>query len=135
MSKSTQDRQNRKPRPIRVANLHARAIRGPREAGVWYWRAESYIGTKDGQGTTIWTGWETPEAAARHLARLVAAGNGAAPQPKATDKIVCVGDLLEAWVSHCQTRLSSSRKQIKPRTLEVYTKNATIIAKLIGKSG
>lgn len=131
MGKPSDSKKIRKPKPIGVGTLRARAIRGPREGGIWYWRIERYQGN-GGEGTNIHTGWYTTDGVLRQMASLVAEKKEAAPVVKIGDKPQDVGDLLDCWLAHQKTRLSSPRKRIRPRTLDIYEQNAQIVCDRIG---
>ena len=51
-------RKTNRPKPIKVARVRARAVRGPHaeHRNRWYWRAEVYA---DGRDQPVWTGWAT----------------------------------------------------------------------------
>jgi len=90
----------RKPSPVTVDPLHARAVRGPRADGRWYWRARRFAG---GSEDSPWLGWGTREEVQRILAGMVAGGDLDAPRTDFED-VKTVRDLLECWVASREAR-------------------------------
>lgn len=80
----------RKPRPITLDTLRARPVRGPREDGRWYWRAE----TRERRPSSRGARWATEGEAGRWLAELI---TEAVPAPSALRHTV--GALLDAWLA------------------------------------
>lgn len=85
------------PPAIHVDNVHARALRGPRPPGLWYWQARRYAGSTE---HAIWSGWATPAQAARTVANLV---EPPAATPSRPD-IRTVDDLLRAFLADYSAR-------------------------------
>jgi integrase len=92
----------KKPKPVHVGRIHARAVRGPDEQGRWWWRAEVREG---GKRPTVWRGWATVDGVADELAHVLTETGG---RPTATlpspDEVVTVKDLLEVWQGDRETR-------------------------------
>jgi integrase len=90
----------RKPSAVTVGPLHARAVRGPRADGRWYWRARRYV---DGNEDSPWVGWATRDELQRILAGLIASDVLDAPRSDFED-VKTVRDLLECWVASREAR-------------------------------
>lgn len=96
--------------------FRARAIRGPREDGRWYWRIERYTG---GAALTAWTGWATPEEATRACADLVVGGQ----VRHAPEVALTVDRLLRRWVAQ-----QEDRGDLRPATVEACRQTGRRIA-------
>ena len=79
--------------------MRVRPVRGPKGER-WYWRAEIH---RDGQSTTVWTGWGTRQEVERTLGEMLAKG---VEQPidrtQPDERIASVCDLMEAYVEHVE---------------------------------
>jgi integrase len=109
----------KRPEVLAVGRTRARAIRGPREDGRWYWRAERLEGDTR---STVWTGWGTESEVERELAHQIAQAHetrGADPSEVRT-----VFDLLDVWVA-----ANKDRTDVKERTKVVYRCSANRITK------
>lgn len=101
----------KRPGPWAMGSVRVRAIRGPREKGVWYWRAELY---EDGGSVTVWSGWGTRKAAEGEI--ITALASGSFRKPKAARPVVLtVRDLLERWVEGQEVRPDLSIDTIRLR--------------------
>lgn len=112
-----------------VGRYRARAVRGPRTDGRWYWRAEWYDGGASG---TAWTGWATRDEVAVAVARLLV--EPPAPEPPKSDPdhapVTTVRDLLRAYLR--AERRRGQAGQIAWRTYEAERTNARRLARRIG---
>jgi integrase len=98
-------RKVKRPAIVVVEPVRARAVRGPRPGGVWYWRAEVYQGGK-GTGRTIATFWaHRGEVGAILVAQIADHG---LDQPEAPSEIETVRDLMETWAAAQQERAGVS---------------------------
>lgn len=91
-------RKTSRPKPIKVARVRARAVRGPHKDDPtrWYWRAEVFA---DGRDQPVWTGWETRKGAERILAGIVAASDDGLPvKPEQPAEVRTFRDLLDYWL-------------------------------------
>ena len=113
----------RRPAPLTVGPIHARAIRGPRADGRWYWRARRFV---DGGESTPWTGWASRPEAERHLAGLVAGGTLDAA-PARYSELTTVRDLLECWIAG-----QAERGDLRPVTIQNYRTKARHLATGLG---
>jgi len=113
----------RSPSPLTVGTLHARAVRGPRQDGRWYWRARRFV---DGKEDSPWTGWATRDEALRELAALIAGGTLDAPRNPYED-VRTFRDLLECWIA---TR--KERPDLSKRTVDNYVRKARHLAAGLG---
>lgn len=111
----------KKPRPRQVGSYRLRAIRGPREDGRWYWRAERYA---EGASQTAWTGWGTVTEADTAVAALLTTGERHSTEP---DEVETVKDLLSFW--HGQIEESAT---LSPATISGYGNRAAALARGIG---
>lgn len=112
-----------KPKPQRLGSVSARAIRGPREDGRWYWRAEWTRAVGEGASRSLWSGWATEHEAQVEVARLLAAGQDRPRQVEETSAwtgLRTVDELLRAHLHHCET----SRPDLRPRTVALYRERA-----------
>ena len=85
-----------RPKPFQVGPVRVRAIRGPRDDGSWYFRAERY---RDNTSETVWTGWATVERVTRILAGLVADDRLDEALASRGEHLDTVKDLLEVWLA------------------------------------
>ncbi len=99
----------RRPNAVRLGDLGARVVRGPKD-GKWYWRLWR---TRNGVEDTVQTGWFTELEVDKVLAGLVAHG---VDTPRARNRVETVTDLLEFWLGDQQ-----QRPDLSPRTVEVRT--------------
>lgn len=81
----------KRPRPVRVADIRARAVRGPDDSGRWYWRWLR-AGETDAGGGVL--GWFTRDEASRELIPLVD-GTGRCVRPD----IRTVRELMSKWMA------------------------------------
>ena len=117
-------RKPRKPEPFGVGPYRCRAIRGPREPGVWYWRAERHGEDRH----TLWTGWATREDA---MQAAIDAAMGAPERPhrpkRATSGIDTVDFLIRAWLAD-----QRQRPDLSPYTLAHYERGAVVVTEYAG---
>lgn len=121
-----------RPRPFTVGPVRARATRGPRGEGEWYWRAVRYAG---GVEIPVWVGWATRAAALEEVARQVADAGGQAPAPRPVeregddeaDTCDTIKDLMELWSGAVKVDAG-----IAWRTRDAYIRRAKIIRRLAG---
>lgn len=113
----------RSPSPLTVGTLHARAVRGPRQDGRWYWRARRHV---DGKEDSPWTGWATRDEVLRELAALIAGGTLDAPRNPYED-VRTFRDLLECWIG---TR--KGRPDLAKSTLDNYIRKSRHLAAGLG---
>jgi integrase len=107
----------RRPKIIVMGRVRVRAIRGPREDGRWYWRAETYAGD---DSATIWTGWGTEEEAARNVGEKVAKGD-LTPRPRQGSGPITLGLVLDRWLA-----AQEARSDLKWRTSKAYRVNVSL---------
>ena len=106
----------RKPRPLKLDNTTARAIRGPHKDGSdrWYWRADLYL-SGERRRETLWTGWATRDDARQEVSSLLAQRNPveAAQEERAgrASEVQTVKDLLEVYLWHEQSRIALWQKE------------------------
>lgn len=98
---------SKKPAIVIVEPVRARAIRGPREDGRWYWRAEVYQGEHTGS-RTLWTGWAHREEVSPELVRLIAE-HGLDKRDEQDQPIETLKDLLEVWLGAQEERADITR--------------------------
>lgn len=100
-----------RPAVVVVGDVRARATRGPREDGRWYWRAEYHT-----ERATVWTGWGTRAEVQRRLTEHVAE-HGTAARPSArAEELATLDDLMRAWFAH----LEDDCPDLKPASLRTY---------------
>lgn len=125
-------RKPRKPRPLAVGRVRARAIRGPRARSEWYWQALVYA---DGGSRTVWTGWGTVSAVEQALARLVASGGVEAGRTARTASMETVQDLMEVWVAWKENNASlapSTRRNAKTSARHIVTEVGDVRLERVG---
>jgi len=90
----------KRPKPFSVGEVRLRAVRGPKDGGQWYWRADRYEGTSSKHGIKVWTGWGTKREASQAVAGLVAQGADLRPSPTIAHSgtVQTVRDLMECWL-------------------------------------
>jgi len=114
-----------RPATIKLGRIRARAVRGPRADGAWYWQARTW---RDGAEHTIWVGWAHREAAEDFLltnaAALLEARSSASPE------IATLEHLLRAWLAWQQDRAGAG--EIRPRTAAIYKMTVKRLVKLGG---
>ena len=115
-----------RPPKIRVGRIRGRAVRGPRDDGTWYWRAE----VADGKGGTrsLWSGWATPEKAEEILLRLATDGVDESQDGEA--EVLTVRDLLDLWGGYQLERADAG--EIRPRTMTSYRISVERLAEIAG---
>lgn len=107
----------KKPAPLVVEPLRARAVRPPGKRSVhWYWRVEVY---EDGVARTVWAGRIDRQALNTKLAEMVVTGSWEHDDAPGEDaqhqEVRTVTDLLRAWM-YVQER----RQDLRPSSLESY---------------
>ena len=114
----------RKPRKWSVGPIRVRPVRGPKGER-WYWRAEIH---RDGQSTTVWTGWGTRHEAERTLGEMLAKGvELSIDRTHPEERISSVCNLMEAYVAHME-----SRKDIAANTKSIARTSGKHIVRHIG---
>lgn len=91
---------SKKPAPIVVEPVRARAIRGPHpeDSRRWYWRAELHLA--DGSSRTLWTGWAHRDEITPKLIELIQEGKADRGRDATEEEAVeTLRDLLETWVA------------------------------------
>ncbi len=93
----------KKPKPWGLGKIRVRAVRGPRQDGRWYFRAERYEGET---GVPVWTAWATLDEATQKVACLVAAGEDleARENPGESRTVRTIRDVLELWLGAVESR-------------------------------
>jgi len=109
---------------MQIGPLRVRAIRGPRDDGSWYYRAERY---RDNSSETVWTGWATVERVTRILAGLVADDRLEEAPASRGEHLDTVKDLLEVWLAW-----QVGRSDLSPHTSRNSIKAAKHVAALMG---
>ena len=97
----------RRPKPIAVADVSVRVVRGPDGAGRWYWRADRPDGS--GGRTTVWSGWAAVAEVGVTVAGVVAGATEAKPEP---GLVTTVRDLLEYWIGSYEQREDTARRTL-----------------------
>jgi len=118
----------KRPKPFGVGEVRLRAVRGPKDGGLWYWRAERFVGTDSKHGIKVWTGWATKRDAERHVAGLVATGEDRVPAEERggpSGEIKTVRDLMECW-------LAAREREAKPHTFKSDRTAARRVVRVIG---
>jgi len=106
----------RKPRPLKLDNVTARAIRGPHQdgSGRWYWRADLYV-AGERRRETLWTGWASREEVRQEVSRLMAQRSpvdaAQAEREARRGEVQTVRDLLEVYFGQEQTRVALWRQE------------------------
>src|SRR5688572_3587800 len=102
----------KRPAPVVVEPIRARAIRGPNADGAWYWRAELFRGERR-QGRTVWVGWSHRDALADTLKAIdTTAKDGSeerAEEPAEVEALLTVRALMETWVNQQEQRADVSK--------------------------
>lgn len=114
-----------RPRPVRIDDLGARVVRGPRQDTEksrkitrWYWRVWR---TRGGAEETVATGWWSDREIEKAVAALVTKGVAEPGRPRAT--VRTVRDALEFWMGEME-----SRGDLSPRTVAIRRAGATHVA-------
>jgi integrase/recombinase XerD len=92
---------NPRPKPFKAQGLAYSVVRGPNEAGAWYWRA------RGPEGAVAWTGWASREELLRTY-RVV--------EPAPELRFETVKDLLTAWLD-----ARGNDPQLRPNSHRAYT--------------
>ncbi len=89
----------RRPTPVTVEPVRARAVRGPHRdgSGRWYWLAVTYPTGQKGKEKVVWRGWADRSEITPILADIIANHGLIDSEPKKAD-VKTVQDLLEAWL-------------------------------------
>lgn len=87
------------PATFHVGRVRVRVRRGPREGGVWYWRADR----ADGKGgrEDVWTGWATRDEAEARVMDILREADPVAPSG---GEIRTIHDLLDCWLAAQKAR-------------------------------
>lgn len=101
----------RRPKSVIVGRIRARAVRGPRDDGRWYWRAEV---NEAGQTATVWTGWASSAEAVSALSSVSQHPVTAELRPRVVE-VRTIQDLLEHWVT-----AQAERGDLKASSLAAY---------------
>ena len=88
----------KKPAPRRVGSFSLRVVRGPDDAGRWYWRITTW---KDKKEATVWTGWATTADAEKEAAHHVIDPQRT-PSSVAPTEIHTIRDLCEIYLGERQ---------------------------------
>jgi integrase len=110
-----------RPKPVHLAQLNARVVRGPRADGRWYWRICTAGGA--GKEVAVGSGWWTRDEAAKAMASSVA---GVAVSLDSHG--VLVRDVLELYLGAVAERPNGASS-----TLVTYTNFAKHINRLMGQ--
>ena len=101
-----------RPKPFKTQGLAYSVVRGPNDAGAWYWRA------RGPDGAVAWTGWASRDELLRTY-RVV--------EPAPIQRLETVKDLLTAWLA---TRANDP--QLRPRSYRSYTLRVRSIIETVG---
>ena len=101
-----------RPKPFNAQGLAYSVVRGPNEAGAWYWRA------RGPDGAVAWTGWATREDLIRTYRVF---------EPEPEPHLGTMRDLLTLWLG-----ARAKDPQLRPATMHFYTVNARGIFDAIG---
>lgn len=101
-----------RPKPVGLPGIRARAVRGPRADGRWYWRVER---SSTADKAVLACIWATPAEASRRVAEVLASGAATAPQAEVAE-LATVDELLGAYVAH----LEDTRPDLARGTMQVY---------------
>ena len=93
-----------RPKPFNAQGLAYSVVRGPNEAGAWYWRA------RGPDGVVAWTGWATREELIRTYRVF---------EPVPAPSLQTIKDLLTQWLT-----ARANDPQLRASTIETYTKHA-----------
>jgi integrase len=101
-----------RPKPFNAQGLAYSVVRGPNEAGAWYWRA------RGPDGVVAWTGWATREELIRTYRVF---------EPVPAPSLQTIKDLLTQWLT-----ARANDPQLRASTIETYTKHARRIIDAMG---
>ena len=101
-----------RPKPFNAQGLAYSVVRGPNEAGAWYWRARA------ADGAVAWTGWSTREELIRTYR---------VSEPAAAPRLETVKDLLTLWLD-----ARTNDPQLRSGTLHFYTISVRGLVNTIG---
>jgi hypothetical protein len=90
-----------RPKPFKAQGLAYSVVRGPNDAGAWYWRA------RGPDGAVAWTGWASRDELLRTY-RVV--------EPAPQQRFETVKDLLTAWLD-----ARANDPQLSPNSHRSYT--------------
>jgi integrase len=107
-----------KPKRIVQEPAYARATRGPREDGRWYWRAVKYEGAAE---IPVWTGWATRDEAIPAIRKALeeAPKTPEAPPNMTLPERPTVRNLMEAWMPAVK-----ARPRVSPKTINTYKRSS-----------
>lgn len=118
----------KRPKKRVCGPVHLRVIRGPNEAGQWYWQGRHYT---DGEERPVKIGWGTP-AEADQLAAAIVARDGLGKKSSATDRADTVASLLELYVGATEENSMLAAKTRASRRVAAAHLTATIGRTVIG---
>ena len=101
-----------RPKPFKAQGLAYSVVRGPNDAGAWYWRA------RGPDGAVAWTGWASRDELLRTY-RVV--------EPAPQRRFETVKDLLTAWLA-----ARSNDPQLRPSSYRSYIFRARSIIDTVG---
>ena len=115
----------RRPKPVAVGDLVARAVRPPTERDPrWYWRCEHQV---DGQRRTVLSG--------RYDRADVAGALHAASLAQPVTRLTTLGELLRGWTAWVATRTGDGGHgsgQVTARTLKAYRGRRRVLVETWG---
>ena len=97
-------RKPRRPKPVHMGDVRARAKRAPKSSDPtrWYWQA---VIRRDGKDVTVVSGWFTRKEISKELAKRVAEDDLDRPRETGT-----IAGLVDAWAEHAATVARTSKK-------------------------
>ncbi|MBK9370959.1 MAG: tyrosine-type recombinase/integrase [Deltaproteobacteria bacterium] len=101
-----------RPKPFKAQGLAYSVVRGPNEAGAWYWRA------RGPDGAVAWTGWASRDELLRTY-RVVE------PAPK--PRLVTVKDLVDRWLA-----ARANDPQLNASSYKSYALRARGVSEAVG---
>ena len=113
----------RKPSSIKVGAIGAYVIRGPDDAGRWYWQASAIVA---GKRSTVWRGWATPAEAEVAIAG-VRARLGDLEEPARRRADLTVATLLDRWFADLERR-----PWISPATIDRSRLTIRTLSRILG---
>ncbi len=114
-------RATRRPSAVRLGELGARVVRGPKD-GRWYFRIWR---TRNGAEETVESGWFTEPEVSAAMARLVTHG---VDSPRAANRVATVRDLLECWLG-----AQELRPDLSPETVRIRAAACKHLVRCIGQ--
>lgn len=118
MAKSSPLPAPKRPKPRQCGDLRLNVVRGPDEAGRWYWRARRF---RDNASETVWCGWGTTDEADRAVAELVSKGSVA--RHHQDDTADTIRDLCELYVARQRRRADITTESVD--TLKIMLKRVS----------